>query len=335
MKQKTTNGVAVIGYGGMGHYHCNGIRAADGLKLAGICDLSPECRQKAAEKYGVRTWSSIEECLAADEVDVVILVLPNDLHLPIGVKALRAGKHVVVEKPMALTFAECRELIDAAKANNRLLTVHQNRRWDNDFLAIKQAISQGRAGKVMEIEASLEGYFLPGGWRSERAKGGGILYDWGAHKIDQMLGMLPGAAPVQVFGEIHYDDSRGVNIALAGMVYTRMSDGSHISYRFSHVAHHSPRPLWYVSGSDGAMVMNNLKEPVTLYKHVAKGMETTTFPGQVIEPEPENWFRFYFNLSAALQGKEELAVKPEESALVVRIIESAIISAREKKLVDL
>ena len=327
--------VALIGGSGMSVYHADGILDAEGLELAGICDVLPAARQKAEDKYGVPTWDTIEACLASPDVDVVVVILPNDLHLPVTLQAIAAGKHVVVEKPMGMNYGECEQMIAAAKAAGKLLTVHQNRRWDNDFLAIKQAVDAGRVGQVLEVEVSNEGHWIPGGWRHNKAQAGGVLYDWGAHQMDQMLRLRPEVQPVRVFAEIYTDPAAGTDIELAGRVFIHMDDGSRLVYNFSHVSHHSPRPRWYVSGLEGALELKALGEDVTLYKVVHKGMEVCTFPSMVIDAEPQNWHNFYFNLSAALAGKEELAIQPEESALVVKIIDAALQSAKEGKVVNL
>ena len=145
-------GFAVIGYGGMGSWHAS--TCADDFKdtaeLIGIYDIKPE-RRAAAEAEGIHAFSSREELLADERIDLVTVATPNDVHKEIAIAAMAAGKNVISEKPVALSQEELEEMIAASKKYGKLFTVHQNRRWDPDFKCVQKILADNELGKVFRI----------------------------------------------------------------------------------------------------------------------------------------------------------------------------------------
>ena len=183
--------LAIVGYGGQGAWHANHALKSDVIELAGIYDIA-EKRMNAARDLGIRTYSSLEEILADEAVDIVLCATPNDVHKDIVVNSLLAGKNVVCEKPVALSIADYDEMVAAAEKSGKLFTVHQNRRWDVDFLAMKSIISSGEIGETINIESRIHGSRgIPSDWRCHKPYGGGMVLDWGVHLIDQMLQLIP------------------------------------------------------------------------------------------------------------------------------------------------
>ena len=179
--------VAVVGYGGMGGWHVKHILASDVVELAGIYDINPKKQEKAISSE-IRSYASYEELLADKEVELVTVATPNDVHEELVIQALNAGKNVICEKPVTLSLESLERMIEAAERNGRRFTTHQNRRWDVDYLAMKQIHDSGEIGKVINIESRVHGSRgIPGDWRREKRYGGGMLYDWGIHLIDQIL----------------------------------------------------------------------------------------------------------------------------------------------------
>lgn len=150
-------GFAVIGYGGMGSWHAS--TCADDFKdtaeLIGIYDIKPE-RRAAAEAEGIHAFSSREELLADDRIDLVTVATPNDVHKEIAIAAMAAGKNVISEKPVALSQEELEEMIAASKKYGKLFTVHQNRRWDPDFKCVQKILADNELGKVFRIESRVQ-----------------------------------------------------------------------------------------------------------------------------------------------------------------------------------
>ena len=178
MEQKKVNG-AVIGYGGMGGWHVRYLRESDRVHLCGIYDIK-EARRAAAEEAGVYAYPSWEAVLKDEKVDFVTLAVPNELHKPLAIEALRAGKHVISEKPVTLDCVELDEICKVAEETGKLFTAHQNRRWDCDYLMTREAYRSGKLGKITSVESRYQGSRgIPGDWRGKKEHGGGMIYDWG------------------------------------------------------------------------------------------------------------------------------------------------------------
>ena len=161
--------LGIVGYGGMGSWHGNIVKDIDGLIVKGVYDIKPE-RGELAKERGFLSYHSLEELLSDEEIDIVLVSTPNDLHKPIAIQAMRAGKNVVSEKPVTLSSADLAEMIRVSEETGVLFTVHQNRRWDEDFLTIKKIYDENLLGGVFRIESRVHGSRrIPGDWRQERS----------------------------------------------------------------------------------------------------------------------------------------------------------------------
>jgi scyllo-inositol 2-dehydrogenase (NADP+) len=187
--------VALAGYGLAGSvFHAPLIAAVDGLDLRTVVTGNPERAEQArAEHSGVRVVDGAEAVFeAAGEHDLFVVATPNRSHLPLGLAALEAGLHVVVDKPLATSAADGRRLVEAAREHGRLASVFQNRRFDGDFLTARRLIESGELGEVLRFESRFERWRpepKPDSWRErgEADEGGGLLFDLGSHLIDQAL----------------------------------------------------------------------------------------------------------------------------------------------------
>ena len=183
--------VAIVGYGGMGGWHERNIQASDVVELAGIWDIN-EKRRNMALKKGIHVYSSYEDLLADPTVEIVTVAVPNDSHLPLSVQAMRAGKNVISEKPVAMNSDELARMIACSEETGRVFSVHQNRRWDADFLMAKQIFDSGELGDIYYAKASyLRRNGAPGGWFGDKERsGGGPMIDLGVHVIDLVRYLL-------------------------------------------------------------------------------------------------------------------------------------------------
>ena len=160
------------------------------LDIAGIYDISEE-RKEFAAQLGLHNFNSAEEIFADESIKIVLIATPNDLHKPYVLEALSRGKNVIVEKPMGLDTDEVNEMYAAAKKYGKVFEVHQNRRWDDDFLTVKNMYDKKLLGETYLIESRVMGSNgIPGAWRKNPEQGGGMMLDWGVHLIDQMLLMI-------------------------------------------------------------------------------------------------------------------------------------------------
>ena len=157
------------------------------VRVKGIYDINPD-RMKAAEDKGYATYPSLEAMLSDPEIDIVLVAVYNNFHKEVSIKAMRAGKHVLCEKPVTMNSDELREIMEVAKETGKVFTIDQNRRVNKDYVAMRNALATGAIGKPYFIETRVEGSRgMPEGWRCNKAQGGGMMLDWGVHLIDQML----------------------------------------------------------------------------------------------------------------------------------------------------
>lgn len=161
-------------------------------------------RKKAVEKYpSVKTFPSVTEMLADDEIELVVVNTPNATHFSYAQMALKAGKHVIVEKPFTITVQQAIELIALAKKAGKQLIVFQNRRWDSDFQVVKQVVQEQLLGKLIEAEFHFDRYKIaqsPKKHKEQATQGNGVLFDLGAHIIDQAVHLF--GQPNAVFSRV-------------------------------------------------------------------------------------------------------------------------------------
>ena len=180
--------VAVVGYGVAGRvFHAPLVAGVPGLELACIVSSRPEA--VAADWPAVPVVPTPEAACADPSIDLIVVATDNASHHRIAKAALLAGKHVVVDKPCTVTLAETEDLLATARAQHRVLTVFQNRRFDSDFLALKQVLASGDLGRVVQFESHFDRYrpVVLNRWRDNHEPGAGLWLDLGAHLVDQAL----------------------------------------------------------------------------------------------------------------------------------------------------
>jgi predicted dehydrogenase len=345
-------GVAIVGYGpfgGMGWYHGLGLAATDGLELVAVVDPS-DARRKAAEDDfpGLTAHASVEDLVDDAAVDLAIVATPPSAHFDLTRRLLRAGKHVACEKPLCLTAAQADELIATAAEVDRVLTVHQNRRWDPDFLAIRRAVDAGLLGDLFNVETFVGGFEHPcRAWHSDVEVSGGAVYDWGSHHVDWILQLLgaDGLRRVTTFGHkrVWHDVTNLDQLRL----HLSWDDGREAEFFQSDVAA-VRRPKFYVQGTAGTLVgqyrplsferiepgrgyvadePHHAEAPaeLTLARYESGyGLTSTSLP-----VAPEQRYAFHRNLADHLHLGEPLAVTAESVRSVVAVLEASQQSSDE------
>ena len=178
----------LVGYGYVGKtFHAPLIRATPGLALSAVVSSDPA--KVAADLPGTRVVATLAEALADPAIDLVVIATPNDLHAPQALAALAAGKHVVVDKPFAVSTDQARSMADAAEAAGKLLAVFHNRRWDSDFQTVRRLIADGTLGEVVQYESRFDRFrpVVRDRWRERAGPGAGAWMDLGPHLLDQAL----------------------------------------------------------------------------------------------------------------------------------------------------
>jgi predicted dehydrogenase len=202
--------VGIIGFGRIGAEHAGWLDDAADIRAVAADDVTAARRALAASR-GLKTYDTLEAMVADRSIDAVLVSTPTSMHFEHAMLALESGKHVMIEKPMALDLDESRRLVQEAAERKRVISVFHNRRWDIDYLTVRQAVQSGAFGKLINVESRLGQYASCVGpaareyhptWRNEAAFGGGGLYDWGSHFIDQLWRLLWPARPVRVFAQL-------------------------------------------------------------------------------------------------------------------------------------
>lgn len=342
--------VALIGYGGIGSgHHATKISSTEGIEIAGVYDIDPE-KNKEALADGYKVYENFEEALNDETVDIVVVAVPNHLHKDISIRAMEAGKNVICEKPVMLNSSELQEVLDVSEKTGKLFVVHQNRRWDPDFLIIKEIYESKEIGEIFNIEARAQGSRgIPGDWRKHAEFGGGMMLDWGVHLIDRLLWMIPEKIN-KVFCELSYilgeDCDDGIKMKLffeSGLTAT--VEVCTVNF--------DTLPQWYVNGNTGTCIINdwamngritklltyegNESKPVVagvgLTKTLAPRDESTVSFNAL--PKKESDVRdFYRNVIGFLNGKENIIVKNSEVMRVMRLLECAKKSHELCQVVD-
>lgn len=342
--------LGIIGYGGMGSYHHKKGPKPDNLRYVAACDSSP-ARRELAKADGLIAYENPNDLLNDPTVEAVLIATPNHLHFPLAMAALERGKHVICEKPATLTAAEFKQLMDAARERNLLLTCHQNRRMDKDFLIIQKLLASGELGEVFRLESRVEGSRgIADTWRRKKEFGGGMLYDWGAHLIDQILLLTPGKVTSVFMRQQHLIDSDADdNFRLELEFDTGLSALVEIG-TCNFIMH----PLWYVLGRKGSAQIDYWDlsgKVVTLTNEticwedeikpniagpsitMAPRAEDTVAVKPLPEAEPDDTF-FYRNFARALEGAEPLCVDPAQTLRVMQIIDLAFASAEQNQVLQ-
>lgn len=337
--------VVVVGYGYAGRYfHTPLLISTPGLHLYGVVSHRAEAREQIRQRLDIKTFDYFEEALADPQVNVIVLATPNDLHAPQAIAAMRAGKHVVTDKPMCLDVAEADAMIDTSRQYNRLLSVFQNRRWDGDFLTIHAILEQGVLGELFLVETSWLQAKPPRGWSSQRQHGGGKLLDLGVHLIDQAIQLV--AAPItQVYARLH-SKVWPTDVEDHAHCILSFASGVDVHVTVSSAAHTQAR-RWHLLGSQGALVKEGFdpQEPALVAGDINLAVEDPSQyawlygeslgdgPGTVVPTLPGRWQAYYANIANVLQHKTELAVTPESSRTVIAVIEAAQRSAETGKTI--
>lgn len=357
--------VAVLGYGLAGRvFHCPFVSAIPGLQLAAIVQRHGD---EASQAYtNVQILRSTEEALSSPEVDLIIVATPNETHESLALAALRAGKHVVCDKPMAPSSEAIAGLMRAARDGGKLLFPFHNRRWDGDFLTLQQVLAEGKLGRVAKAISQWD-RFRPfpreGTWKEAAGDAHGILQDLGPHLIDQALVLF--GSPHRLTADVrrirkdsaiedYFDLTLEFEPAEGGVPLLCQLGASIIAA--------DAAPRFRVHGTSGSFSKCGL-DPQEAHL-VADGRRPPTFGSSIpwlSEPETEwgtlttaadpeqrpaeltktrvptltgDYRLFYANVRDAVLGQAKPAVTAADAFRVARIIELARESSRQRRTLD-
>ncbi len=326
--------VGVVGYGGafnMGRQHLNEMRAA-GMTPVAVTEVDAKRLAVATQDFpGIETYGSVKDMLARSKVDLVTVITPHNTHAPLGLEILGAGRHCVLEKPMAITTAECDAMIAAAKDKGVIVSTYHNRHWDGWILKALEIVRAGTIGDVVRVDLHMGSHNAPHAWwRSSRSISGGILYDWGVHLLEYALQVIP--SPItEVSGYAH----EGYWSAQAGHPYpkdanedeaqvtVRFASGQRVNLRLSSIDTTPERGFMKITGTKGAHLIewNDYETTVAL-------------PGGLIQttrgknPDGQG-HKFYENIAAHLTRGEALVITGEWARRPIHILDLGVQSAKQ------
>jgi predicted dehydrogenase len=324
--------VGVIGYGGafnMGPIHLREMEQA-GMTPAAVAEIDP-ARLKIAEKDfpGIEQYTSVATMLRRSDVNLLAIITPHNTHARLAIQCLRAGRHVVCEKPFAITTAECDRMIAEAKKNKAVVSTYHNRHWDGCVMqAVKQIHGRGVIGDIIRIEAHMGGYGKPGDWwRTSKTISGGIMYDWGVHLLEYSLQLIRSDI-VEVMGFA----KRGVWESKTpwkkdtnedeGHAVVRFRSGQWLELTMTTVDANSKtqdRGWLEITGTKGTYILDGGEWRIIKPNcKVKKGKN----------PDRQGW-RLYQNIADHLVKGEKLIITPEWARRPIHILDLACRSAKQ------
>ncbi len=341
--------VVVVGYGGMGRYHANHIQEFENFNLAGIYDIKQEACDVAVEK-GVYVYPSFEAVLEDEKVELIVCATYNDCHKDIAIRAMKAGKAVISEKPVTMCSEDLEEMIKVSEETGKLFTVHQNRRWDNDYRMVKKVIDTNELGDVFSIESKVYGSRgIPTGWRREKQHGGGMLLDWGVHLLDQILMLNEGKKLLTVYA------------TMTSITNVEVDDGFRAILKFENgpeclvevfTNNFIEAPRWYVCGENGTAIIRDwdmngeivkIKDweiidavPIQAGAGITKTMAPRTpetikkFPFEKIYVE---WADYYNNIYDVLRNGAQQLITHDQQRRLMKLMEAIFESAEKNEVI--
>lgn len=330
-------------------FHAPFISTHPGFNFYGVWERT---KNLAQEKYpSVKTFRTLEEMLADENIELVVVNTPNITHYEYTKKALLAGKHVVCEKPFTVEVSEAEELIAIAKEKNLKLSVFQNRRYDSDYKTIKSVLDQKLLGNIVEAEFHFDRYkeeISPKAHKEVAMKGTGALYDLGSHLIDQALQLF--GKPTAVFADIAI--MRPVSQVDDYFEVLLYYPSSRVRIKGSYQVREA-LPGYVLHGSKGSFIKPKTDmQEAQLQAHMlptddAYGIEPesengllhTEVEGKIIHEkipsQKGNYTAYYEGIYQAIRNNAPLPVTAEQGTDVIRIIEAAFKSNEEKRVIEL
>ncbi|MBV7328101.1 Gfo/Idh/MocA family oxidoreductase [Chloroflexi bacterium TSY] len=329
-------GIAGLGRSGWG-LHANSLaQLGDTFRVVAVCDPDTGRQEEAAERFDCMTYESIDKLIADSAVELVVVATPSQLHVGDATAAMRAGKHVIVEKPMAPTLEGVKEMIAVAEETGQLLTVNQNYRYHPDFLKIKEIVDSGVLGRIIQIRMTGNGFRRRWDWQTLKQYGGGDLNNKGAHSIDWAIHFFSDPNP-EVYCHMETTPLFAGDAESHVKLIIKPNDGPLIDVELANACAF-PQDAWLVMGTQGTLVSHDRREIRWKYFDPAEApplvLDTKPTPDRSYNSETLPWqeasfqpsFNFgmsalYNDLYAAIRNGASLVITPESVRRQIEILE--------------
>ena len=323
--------VGCIGYGGafnMGRAHLKEMAKA-GMTPTAVAELDPERLKVATTEFpGIQTYTSVAAMLRKSDVDLLAIITPHNTHAKLAIQCLRARRHVVCEKPLAITTDECDAMMREARRRKLVLSTYHNRHWDGHILEAVRRIKTGALGSLVRVECRMGGWGKPNDWwRSSKSISGGILYDWGVHLLEYALQVID-SEMTEVSGYAHKGFwSRQTRWGKDGnedeaSAVVRFQSGCMLNLRISAIDSNPKPGVVEFVGTKGTYLMDFRQ--FDLFTHTDAG-ETIITRGS---NPPGEGHKLYQNIADHLVKGKKLVITPEWSRRPIHILDLANRSAK-------
>jgi predicted dehydrogenase len=312
----------------MGKQHLQEMQRA-GMTPVAVAELDPARLLVAEEDFpGISSYTSVAKMLQQSDVQLLAIITPHNTHAKLALQCLKAGRHVVCEKPLAITTAECDSMIAVAKAQQVVLSTYHNRHWDGNIMqAVRQIKQEKVIGDVVRIEAHMGSFHQPSDWwRTSKTISGGIMYDWGVHLLEYSLQLIDGEI-TEVSGFAKHgiwasktawkDDSNEDE----GFAVVRFNNGVWLTLLITQIDAKPKAGMLEITGSKGTYVMDG-----NHYELYLPGDPSTITKGHV--QDSEGW-RFYQNIADHLLEQAPLVITPEWARRPIHVLDLAAKSAQQ------
>lgn len=334
MSEPVRYGVVGLGRAGWG-IHVHELRPRADAKIVAVADPVAERREQAAAEFGCRTYPNLAKLLKQDDVEVVVIATPSVTHASDTKKAFAAGKHVIVEKPMAMSLAEADGMIAAAQGAGKKLFVHQNYRFRPEFVHLKEVVDSGILGRIFHIRSTLLSFVRRNDWQTLAKNGGGVLNNTGPHFVDQIL-QLTGGRVTQVMGDLQQVASSG-DVEDHVKAFLRCDNGCTADMEISTAQNVTPAPpKWTLCGTNGTLISDGNESTIRWFDraqvqplpvvdgpaHDRKYGNADKLPWQekTVPAEGLDKTAFYDDVFGVIRRAEPMRITPESVREVIRVI---------------
>ncbi len=335
-RQKLKCGVVGLGRIGWSH-HCQKIQEREDLELVCVVDPLAERREEAITTFKAKAFSTIEEAMGNLNLDLLVIASPSKFHAEQTIKALNAGIHVLVEKPMAATLEEMDEMIATSRKKGKVLAVHQQHRFAADYVQLTEILDSGILGKVHRIIHRYYGFNRRSDWQSLKRMGGGTLSNTGPHGIDMLLGILGGKAEL-LFADLRKVATVGDAEDVAILLF-KGGNGELVEFELNSAAAF-PAATWYIMGEAGSLTYQDeifrikyfdpaklmplsVNDSLAVEGRTYDNKDRIPWQEKTIPLDKTKELDLYDNLVAVIHGKEKLRVPLEDVREQIHLINEA------------
>jgi predicted dehydrogenase len=332
--------IGMIGVGGISYMHEAGYSEIDDLcTLVAFCDLDEELARSHAEPYQARVYTAYQDLLDDPDVEMVDIAVPHHLHYPIALAALEKGKHVLVEKPMAMTSEQAWELIETAKRKNVRFTVAENNHFVAAYQEAERVLQAGTLGEIRLVRTCIAGSEVERikdqASRVGNSETQGVLLDSGVHTFYLLKWLFGGVIDIQAIAYKLLPESKVDDHALA---FGHLANGAVFATTQSCVTEAPWSERLEIHGSESSLIVDQLANPPAIYFHGSDDVDGTPLPEVPFDPLAWKYFSIVAEVQdfvrAVREGRDP-AINPLYGHHALQVVEAAYRSVAEEKAITL